>query len=132
MQNFTRQTPAELACDELRRHTEEIALDRLRRCERCTKSATLILTLDAELRYTVTGGACHASPRMGERALPFPRSGALPTTATVIAVHAIFHLLRARTVLRLDGYLRSRKFKGTKLFEFVAQYLAIGDEPRIP
>ena len=40
--------------------------------------------------------------------------------------------LRAGVALRLDGYWRSRNFKGTKLFEFVAQYIAIGDEPRIP
>jgi len=34
--------------------------------------------------------------------------------------------------VRLNGYWRSRTFNGKKLFDFVAQYLAIGDEARIP
>ena len=33
--------------------------------------------------------------------------------------------------MRLSGYWRSRSFGGNKLFEFVAQYPAIGDEARI-
>jgi hypothetical protein len=36
----------------------------------------------------------------------------------------ILHRLVAGVALRLDGYWRFRTLKGTKLFEFIAQYIA--------
>jgi hypothetical protein len=47
-------------------------------------------------------------------------------------VRDIFNRLREGTVVRLDGYWRSRSFNQNKVFEFIAQYLAIGEEARIP
>jgi hypothetical protein len=44
----------------------------------------------------------------------------------------LIHAVQAGVTVRLNGYWRSRSFGGNKVFEFVAQYLAIGDEARIP
>jgi hypothetical protein len=103
-----------------------------RRRERSEKSATLTLTLDAELRYTVTGGGVIRLNGWDERARTLSAIWYAPDDFAWDRVHEIFHRLRAGTAVRLDGYWRSRNFKGTKLFEFVAQYLTIGDGARIP
>jgi hypothetical protein len=44
----------------------------------------------------------------------------------------LIHALRDGVTVRLNGYWRSPSFGGNKVFEFVAQHLAIGDEARIP
>ena len=45
---------------------------------------------------------------------------------------ALIHAVREGIIVRLNDYWRSRSFGGNKVFEFVAQYLAIGDEARVP
>ena len=125
-------TPAEREADDLRRHAEEIALDRARRRERSEKSITLTLTLDAELRYTLTGGGVIRLRGWDERARTLAAIWYAPDDFSRDRVHEIFGRLREGTALRLDGYWRSRNIRGTKVFEFVAQYFAIRDEAPIP
>jgi hypothetical protein len=42
------------------------------------------------------------------------------------------HAFREASPKPLNGYLRSKTFNGTTLFEFYRAHLAIGDEARIP
>ena len=125
-------TPAEREADDLQRHAEEIAADRARRRARCEKGLTLTLTLDAELRYTVGGGGVIHLRGWDERARTIAAIWYMPDDFERARVRDIFNRLREGTGVRLNGYWRSRSFSGNRVFEFIAQYLAIGDEARIP
>ena len=125
-------TPAEREADDLRRHAEEIAADRARRRERSEKRLTLTLTSDAEFRYTVSGGGVIHMRGWDERARTIAAIWFMPDDFERARVRDIFNRLREATPVRLDGYWRSRTFNGNRVFEFIAQYLAIGDDERIP
>jgi len=109
-----------------------IALDRARRRERSGKTAPLVLTPDVALRYTVAGGGVIHMRGRDERGRTTSAIWCAPDDFDRDRVLEICNRLGVGVALRLDGYWRCRTLNGTKLFEFIAQYIAIGDEPRIP
>jgi hypothetical protein len=116
----------------LQRRAERIALDRARRGERSSKAATLVLTTDIVLRYDVAvGGFIHMRGR-DESGRPTSAIWYAPDDFDRVRVLEIRNWLGTGVAVRLDGYWRCRTVNGTKLLEFIAQYIAIGDEPRIP
>jgi hypothetical protein len=118
--------------DRFQRLTEEIARDRARRRELAEKTAGLVLTLDAELRYTSAGGAVVHLRGWDTRARILSATWRPPEDFDRHRLLEIFHRLRKGTALRLDGFWRARDIRGSKRVEFVAQYIAIGDEPPAP
>jgi hypothetical protein len=118
--------------DRFQRLAEEIARDRARRRELVEKTAGLVLTLDAELRYTSAGGAVVHLRGWDVRARILSATWRPPEDFDRNRLLEIFHRLRKGTALRLDGFWRARDIRGSKRVEFVAQYIAIGDEPPAP
>ena len=118
--------------DRFQRLAEEIACDRARRRELAEKTAALVLTLDAELRYTSAGGAVVHLRGWDARARILSATWRPPEDFDRDRLLETFHRLRKGTALRLDGFWRARNIRGSKLIEFVAQYIAIGDEPPTP
>ena len=111
---------------------EEIAADRARRRELAEKTAGLVLTLDAELRYTSAGGAVVHLRGWDQHARILSATWRPPDDFDRDRLLETFHRLRKGTALRLDGFWRARDVHGSKRVEFAAQYIAIGDEPPVP
>ncbi len=129
---LARRTDAEGEADETRRRAEDIGLHRARRRERSGKTATLVLTPDVVLRDTVAGGGVIHMRERDERGRATSAIWYAPGDFDRDCVLEICNRLGAGVAIRLAGYWRCRTPNGTKLFEFIAQYIAIGDEPRIP
>jgi len=135
MVNFKKlvvKTPAEREADDARRHAEDIALDRARRRERSEKILALVLTTDAEVRFTFNGGSAVHIRGRDDRGRPTSATWYAPGEFDRDRIDEILRRLPAETAVRLDGYWRYRTVNGAKLFEFAAQFLAIGDEPPVP
>jgi len=125
-------TPAQRDADRFQRLAEEIAADRARRRELAEKTAALVLTLDAQLRYTSAGGALVHLRGWDARAGILSAIWPPPEDFHHDRLLETFHRLRKGTALRLDGFWRARDVRGLKRIEFIAQYIAIGDEPPVP
>ena len=91
-----------------------------------------MLTLDAEPRYTSAGGAVVHLRGWDARGAIVWATWRPPDDFDRDRLLETFHRLRQGTALRLDGFLRARDVRGSKRIEFVAQYIAIGDEPPVP
>jgi hypothetical protein len=107
-------TPAQRDAERFQRLVEEIAADRARRRELAEKTAGLVLTLDAQLRYTSAGGAVVHLRGWDARARNLSATWRPPEDFDRHRLLEIFHRLRKGTALRLDGFWRARDIRGAK------------------
>jgi hypothetical protein len=117
-------TAAELKTTEQRRRTQEIEADTDRRTERSSRRITVILSHDADHRFTMSGTRAihlHAVQEDGRsvRAIWYA-----PDHATDDQIQAVYAPLTEGTRLRLDGYWKPHKNREDKTcFTFMAQFI---------
>jgi hypothetical protein len=123
---------AERARDDEIRRAQNIVNDLKRREERWKIRINLKLTDAAEVRHTMSGDRVLHLRGDGHRGRPAAACWFAPDYLEAGAVNALLEQLVEGAAVLLHGYWTAREFAGVKRFEFVAQFIQIGDGPKTP
>ncbi len=125
-------TAAERVRDDQDRIAREIEQDLARRSQWTRKTVALTLIRETEFRHSLSGDRAlhlHGAQADGKTVSV---TWYAPDHFTHEQTDAVFNQLVEDVSVTLDGYWTTSTFNGKKRFTFVAQFIRVGDGPRIP